>query len=193
MNDRLPHEPLLTVIGGFAGTGKTTVSRRLSRDLSIPRLGSDTIGRTIKGSAGIKGGEVDAFWIAYELLFRLCEEFVQSGVSVVLDLTLGWQFQWRHLDGIIQRHPTAVFLPVVLRCPHEQCMARIQSRHQARPDHYDPPSVYTSEQTILDIWSFLQKPDRPEAYSVDATGTPDEVYDAVKQVIVAETELCTAR
>jgi len=93
MNDHLPGEPLLIAIGGFAGTGKTTVSRRLSRELPIPRLGSDTIGRTVKGSAGIKGGQVDAYWIAHDLLFRLCEEFIQSGVSMILDLTLGWQFQ----------------------------------------------------------------------------------------------------
>jgi len=57
---RQSRAPLLIAIGGFAGTGKTSMSRRLSRDLSIPRLGSDTIGRTIKGSAGLKGGDVDA-------------------------------------------------------------------------------------------------------------------------------------
>ena len=183
--------PVLIVIGGLAGTGKTAVSRRLSRDLSVPRLGSDTIGRVIKGSAGIKGGEVDAYWIAYEVLFRLCEEFIQSGVSVVLDLTLGWPFQWRSLDGIIQRHPTTVFLPVVLRCPHEQCMARIQSRHEAKPEYYDPPHVYTTEQKILNIWTFLQKLDRPEVRFVDATGSQNEVYDTVKQHIAGLINGCT--
>ena len=50
--------PGLIVVGGFAGTGKTSVSRRLSAELCIPRLGSDTIGRTIKGSAGIQNGDV---------------------------------------------------------------------------------------------------------------------------------------
>ena len=63
--------PALIVIGGFAGTGKTAVSRRLASELSIPRLGSDTLGRTIKNSIGIKNGEVDAYWTAYELLFLM--------------------------------------------------------------------------------------------------------------------------
>jgi len=52
----------LIVVGGFAGTGKTAVSRRLSAELGIPRLGSDTLGRAIKNSVGIKNGEVDAYW-----------------------------------------------------------------------------------------------------------------------------------
>jgi len=41
--DKQKHpSPALIVVGGFAGTGKTAVSRRLSAELSIPRLGSDT-------------------------------------------------------------------------------------------------------------------------------------------------------
>jgi len=35
----------------------------------------------------------DAYWIAYDVLSRLCEEFVQSGITVVLDMTMGWAFQ----------------------------------------------------------------------------------------------------
>jgi predicted kinase len=97
--------PALIVIGGFAGTGKTAVSRRLSAELRIPRLGSDTLGHIIRDSAGIKSGEVDSYWIAYEVLFHLCEEFIASGVSAVLDLTMGWEFQWQHLDSIVRRHP----------------------------------------------------------------------------------------
>ncbi len=57
---------------------------------------ADTLGRTIKNSAGIKAGDVNAYWIAYDLLFCLCEEFVQVGVSVILDLTIGLGVQFRN-------------------------------------------------------------------------------------------------
>lgn len=54
-SERMPRaRPVLIAIGGFAGTGKSTMSRRLSRELSIPRLGSDAIGRTVKGVKAIK-------------------------------------------------------------------------------------------------------------------------------------------
>ena len=75
----------LIVIGGFAGTGKTAISGRLSAELRMPRLCSDTIGRTIKSSAGVKGCEADAYWIAYDVLFRLCEEFVRGHLLVLVD------------------------------------------------------------------------------------------------------------
>jgi len=86
-----------------------------------------------------------------------------------------------------------VFLPIVLRCPHEQCMARIQARHQAKPEYYDAPEVYTSEQTILDIWSFLQKLDRREVHFVDAAGAQAAVYETVRQYVLQQMKGCTTR
>ena len=116
----------MIVIGGFAGSGKTAVSRRLSAELRIPRLGSDVLGRTIRDSAGTKGDAVDAYWIAYDVLFRLCEEFVRSGVSAVLDLTMGWEFQWQHVDTIARSCPRTTVLPIILHCPHEVRIERIR-------------------------------------------------------------------
>src|SRR4051812_48857307 len=92
--------PCLIVVGGFAGTGKTTLSRRLSADLRCPRLGADTIGRTISGSEAIKGRDLDTQWIAYDVLFQLCDDFLHSGVSVILDVNMGWPFQWESVDAI---------------------------------------------------------------------------------------------
>ncbi len=175
--------PALIVIGGFAGTGKTAVSRRLSGELGIPRLGSDTLGRTIRDSVGVENGEVDAYWIAYEVLFRLCEEFIQLGVSTILDLTMGWEFQWQHVDSIVRRYPQTSFLPVILRCPHEECIKRIRQRHEANPEHYDPPELYLTEPRILRIWEFLVRLNRPGIRFVDAGRPHDEVYGEVRDYV----------
>ena len=86
---------VLIIIGGFAGTGKSTVSKRLAAELRFPRLGSDLLGRAIKTSAGVKYDQLDAYRLAYDLLFQLGETFIQSGVSTILDLTMGWEFQWQ--------------------------------------------------------------------------------------------------
>jgi predicted kinase len=175
----------LIVVGGFAGTGKSTISRRLSGEFRMPRLGSDTLGRSLKNSLGSQRDEVDAYRLAYDLLFRLGEEFIQSGVSVVLDLTMGWKFQWQHVDGIIQRYPQALFLPVILRCPYETCIARIRQRHAANPDYYDPPELYQTEPKILGVWEYLDCLNRPDVHFVDAAGPHDEVYEAVRGYVSA--------
>ena len=156
--------PALIAIGGFAGSGKTAIARRLAADLRLPRLGSDTIGRTIRVSEGLRGSTVNAQWTAYDVLFRLAEEFIQSGVSTILDLTMGWAFQWRQVDGIVGRHPQTRFLPILLHCPHETCIARIRQRYEAAPERYDPPEVYLTEPKILAIWEYLEGLDRPDVY-----------------------------
>jgi thymidylate kinase len=174
----------LIAIGGFPGTGKTTICRRLSSDLNLPCLSSDTIGRAITESTGIGDSGIDAFRVAYDVLFRLCEEFVQSSASMILDLTLGWDFHWRRLDEILGRHPRTLFLPVILRCPHEQCIERIRTRYMAMPDVYEEPEYYTGEQRVLEIWDFLQALKRPEIRFVDADREEDQVYHEVKQYVI---------
>ncbi len=124
----------LIVIGGFAGSGKSTASRRLATDLRVPRLRSDTIGRTVRASVG--ADNVDAYRVAYDVLFVLADEFMQAGVSAVLDLTIGWEFQWRAVDRVRDSNPNAEVVPLILSCPHSVCMARIARRHAADPSRY---------------------------------------------------------
>ena len=175
---------VLIAIGGFPGAGKTTICRRLSDEFNLPCLSSDTIGRAITESKGIRDSSADAFRIAYDVLFRLCEEFVQSSATVILDLTLGWDFHWRRLEDILNRHPRTLFLPVILRCPHEQCIERIRTRYEAMPHAYEGPEYYTGEQRVRDIWEYLKTIDRPEVRFVDARGDEDQVYRAVKQCVI---------
>ena len=178
--------PALIVVGGFAGAGKTTISKRLSSNLGIPRLGSDTIGRTISACEGINTEAIDAYWIAYEVLFRLCEEFLESGVSTILDLTMGWAFQWQHLDGIRERHPEILFLPTILRCPRDICIERTRQRYAADPAYWDPPGVYTTEPKILKIGELLDQLDRHDIDAVDAARPEDEVYEDIKQYLAVQ-------
>ena len=173
----------LIAIGGFPGAGKTTICRRLSSELNLPCLSSDTIGRTIEDSSGIKSGRIDAYRVAYDVLFRLCEEFIRTSASVILDLTLGWDFQWRKLDGILERYPQTQFLPVVLQCSHELCLERLEARHRAMPETYAAPAYYRNEQKVRDIWKYLQDLDRPKLQYVDASGSEDQTYQKVKQYV----------
>ena len=176
----------LIAIGGFPGAGKTTICRRLSSEFNLPCLSSDTIGRTIEDSSGIKSGRIDAYRVAYDVLFRLCEEFIRTSASVILDLTLGWDFQWRKLDGILERHPQTQFLPVVLQCSHELCLERLEARHRAMPETYAAPAYYRNGQKVRDIWRYLQELNRPEVRYVDASGDEGQVYRQVKQYVTGE-------
>jgi AAA domain len=118
MHGQPPRTPTVIVIGGVPGAGKSSAARRLAADLSLPFLSPDTVGQTLRASRGIRARDaVDAYWIAYDVLFRLCEEFVGAGLSVVLELNLGWAFQWDWLDRLAARQPAYV-------CCRSCCAAR---------------------------------------------------------------------
>lgn len=176
-------KPALIVLGGFAGAGKTSLARRLSSQLGIPTLGSDAIGQTIKRSEGIGNGAIDAYRIGYDVLFGLCEEFLQSGVSVIVDTNMGWAFQWQRLDAIGKHHPEIVFLPIILRCSREISLERIGKRHAEDPANNALPELYTTGQQHAKIGEFLERLDRPDIHFVDAARPQDEVYAEIEQYL----------
>ena len=182
----MSRRPAVIAIGGPPGAGKTTLAARLSSELGIPRLSSDTIGRIITRSEGSRGGAVEAYWIAYDVLFGLCDEFVRAGGAAILDINLGHDFQWQRLEQLQERHPTALLLPLVLRCPSETCLARIRVRHEDAPDEWAPPERYTADDAIVRVWDYLERLDRPGVRFVDAARSGDAVYAEVMACVEAQ-------
>lgn len=178
-----PHRPAVIVLGGFPGSGKTTMTRRFACDWHLPRLASDTLGRTISASEALRGSDINAYWIAYEVFFVLCEEFLRSGLSVVLDLNLGWAFQWRHLDAIKDKYPDVLLVPIILHCPRKLCLERTQQRHAENPAHYDAPDVYRTDPKILAAGDYLDALDRPDIHRIDASRSADAVYRDVSRYL----------
>jgi thymidylate kinase len=85
----------------------------------------------------------------------------------------------------VQHRP---FLPVILRCPRDQCIERVRRRYEAHPERYDPPQRYVAEPKILSIWEFLESLDRPDVHLVDASGPQNRVYEGVREYIVTQLE-----
>jgi predicted kinase len=175
--------PLLIVVGGYPGSGKTSVARQLAADLHLPRLSSDAIGDTIRTSQAIAGNSVNAMWLAYDIVFDLCAAFIQSGVSTILDLNMGWAFQWQRLNDLRTHHPTLRCSIIILRCPRDVCHARIRERHRGTPTT-DPVEQFEVEPRFFALWQFLEQLDHPDIESVDAARAFDTVYHEVRQRIM---------
>lgn len=172
--------PMLIVVGGFPGAGKSLIAGRLSRELSLPLLGSDTIGGMIRDALRGKAESPDAFRAGYELLFTLAETFLGSGCSVVVDTNMAWEFQWQRLDAIVENSPGVSFLPVILRCPRDVAVHRVTGRYEA------DGSRSTAEEILgrhPHVWDYLEQLDRPDVRVVDAALEPELVYAQARRYV----------
>lgn len=174
--------PALVVIGGFAGSGKTTVSRRLSRDLVLPVLTSDSLGKTIGSQAEFHGTGSEAYVIGYAVLWTLAEEFLTAGVSLIVDTNMAWDVSWQCTEGIGERNPRIAFLPIVLRCPREVCLERIRVRYDSEPGMHGDPDRFLSPEADRS-WNYLAALDRDDVRYVDANRPPKFVYADVRDYV----------
>jgi thymidylate kinase len=174
---------MLIVFGGFAGTGKTTIARCLSSELGLPCLSADGLKYVIGTSPGVNGDEIDAGWVAHDVLFHLCEEFLDRGVSTIVDTNLGHPFKWRWLDDLRERRPAVTVLPILLHCPLEVCLPRIQVRYERDPNRHAPAELFTANASIVAIWDYLERLNRPDLHWIDATRPLAEVYDEVRAYV----------
>ncbi len=174
--------PSLIVVGGYPGSGKSSVARKLATDFRFPRLSSDAINDAIRSSQAVQSCDMNTVSIAYDVAFALCSQFLKSSISTILDLNMGWAFQWQRLDEIRANHPLAKCYIFLLHCPRDVCHARIQQRH-ATDSTTDAVEVFQTGERFLKLWNFLDQLDRPDILSINAARSFEAVYHDVKQRI----------
>ena len=125
--------PLMIVIRGRSGTGKSTLATAIAERLGITRLQTDVIRRQIQAASGQEPAygqaryDMDSRQLVYNDMLRRADAILSQGRSVVLDgtfLLAGWRAQ--ALD--VARRCDA--LPAFFRCecPDEVALARIAQR-----------------------------------------------------------------
>jgi predicted kinase len=150
----------------------------MSKGLAIPRLSSDTVGRAIRDSLEGQGKPGEAFHAGYEVLFTLVDEFITCGCSVIVDTSMGWEFQWERLDAIVRGHAAVTFVPIILRCPLAVCVERIRERHRQDPQSNASPEGLMGQSHIQELWHYLDNLDRPDLRVIDASRSPMQILAA---------------
>ena len=86
--------PLLIVVSGAPGAGKTTMGREIATALRIPYLGKDLIKEALFDSLGTRDREWSAKLgvASITLLFKLIESHLQVGQSVVAESNFYLEF-----------------------------------------------------------------------------------------------------
>lgn len=158
-----PHlRPLVLVVGGLSGTGKTTLARLLAQELGAELLRSDTIRQSLFDSAS-EPHALDAGKYRQELrervyseMFRIASELNRERISVIMDATFATSATL-HAAHSVASHAKTIFIAIECVCRPEVARERITQRlrngkdaSEARPEIYDQQRL-TWQQWPADI------------------------------------------
>ena len=143
--------PTLWVVCGMPGSGKSTISRELSRMFGIKTLNSDVIRKELFGMKPVDPSDMPfeegiyskgASGLTYGKLLLLAQEEIEKGKSVILDATYGNK---HHRDEVLRmardKDSNIIFIECVLK--EKLLKERLSNRKtefsvsDARPSHFE--------------------------------------------------------
>lgn len=172
-------QPKLIVIGGFAGAGKTTISKRLSRQYNYPIFSSDTINDSLRVVLGKSFKEVSP--MAYEIMWFLVRKQLENGVTVIIDAHMAAPHTWESLDNLSSNIHDVTVIPIILQADLEVHQKRVEERGRTDKDHLNLGGDSFDDVTFK--YDYIEKLNRPDLIRISANGTADQVYKLVDQAI----------
>ncbi|MFH0846969.1 MAG: ATP-binding protein [Chloroflexota bacterium] len=121
--------PVLIVVSGLPGTGKSYFSRRLAEKIPLLILESDRLRKTLFAKPSYSAAESGALFQAVNVLI---EELLRDGISLILDAT-NLSESYRERLYRISEKAEAKFILVQTRAPAEVISTRLKAREKA-PD-----------------------------------------------------------
>lgn len=141
MNKIVLNKPVLIVLYGFPGSGKSYVARMLAENFHLAQVSADRVRSELFENPRYDNQENA---IVAHLMNYMAEEFLSAGVSVVYDSNAGRLAQRRSLRELGRRHKAENLL-IWLQIDLESAYARTQSRdRRTQDDKYAEPQTRQS-------------------------------------------------
>jgi aminoglycoside phosphotransferase family enzyme/predicted kinase len=150
--------PLVLVVGGLAGTGKTTLASALADALGAELLRTDTIRHKLFGPASHAADVDEGIYTqesrdtVYDDLFRQAAALAGDRISVVLDGTFSTTQQLRKAEALAA-NSMGMWLAIECVCPPEVAHQRIGRRLAESRDASDAHlAVHAAQRSRWESW-----------------------------------------
>lgn len=160
MSKLITNKPVLMMLYGFPGSGKTYLAKQLCDTLQAAHVSSDRIRGELFEKPRYDKAEDE---IVEHLMLYMTQEFLDAGVSVVFDTNASRFAERRTLRELAQKHHAKPLL-VWLQIDQETAFGRISKRDKRKKDEkYARPFDRTGFDAYV---GRMQNPKQDEDYIV---------------------------
>lgn len=147
--------PLLVIVSGAPGAGKSTIVRQLAPALGLPLIAKDDIKETLGDALPPRSAaESRALGTAtVELMFHLAEQLLEAGVGLVLESNFYRGVQEEAVQPLLERA-----IGVLIHCyvPPELALRRYEDRFrrgERHPVHFEEDTIRFARDDGLQSWT----------------------------------------
>jgi len=173
-------KPVLIVVQGIPGTGKTTLSRKLAKDLPMPRIGKDDIKELLFDHMGIGDGawSRDIGRATADMLFVLMDDLAGAGRSFMVESAFYVEFAIPRITEIVQRHGITM-LELYCTTDREVRSKRFIERYQSGDRHPGHVDTVQTDRTPDELDSIYAPLNIGTCITVDTTVFGEAEYQAL--------------
>lgn len=160
MSKVVPTKPLLIMLYGFPGSGKSYVARQLSDHIKAAHVQGDRIRTELFSNPKYDKAENN---VINQLMDYMTEEFLNAGISVIYDanaLRSAQRHQMREMARKCQAKPLVIWVQIDV----DSAYLRTQQRDRRKTD--DRYAVSVDQKLFDNIASHMQNPANTEEYVV---------------------------
>jgi cytidylate kinase len=174
-------KPQVIIVNGMPGTGKTTLSRKLARDLSLPLIGKDDIKELLFDRLGSDNREWSKLLgqATSQFLFDLIDSLLSTDKQFMVENAFWYSFAHDEIAERLDRHAKQC-LEIYCKTDRDERVRRFIARNESgerHPGHIDAEQ-YTTIESIE--WESRYQPlGLGTCIEVDTTSFDDRAYAAL--------------